>query len=67
MAMCWSSAVFSDLPDLYNDAVKFRQIIVNLLLSNAAKFTENGVSVSTASYLDDEDTLLVSVSDTVSA
>jgi signal transduction histidine kinase len=53
---------FADLPTLYNDAVKFRQIIVNLL-SNAAKFTENGVISVTASYLDDEDTLLVSVSD----
>lgn len=32
---------FSQLPEIYNDAVKFRQIIVNLL-SNAAKFTEDG-------------------------
>ena len=31
----------ADLPTLYNDAAKFRQIFTNLL-SNACKFTENG-------------------------
>ena len=31
----------SNLPTLYNDATKFRQIFTNLL-SNASKFTENG-------------------------
>ncbi|MFT7287213.1 MAG: signal transduction histidine kinase [Halieaceae bacterium] len=34
-------AGFDALPDIVNDAVKFRQIVVNLL-SNAAKFTEKG-------------------------
>ncbi|MEM1143137.1 MAG: HAMP domain-containing sensor histidine kinase [Pseudomonadota bacterium] len=33
---------FSALPSVYNDAIKFRQIVVNLL-SNAAKFTSNGL------------------------
>ena len=32
---------FSELPTLYNDANKFRQIFTNLL-GNACKFTENG-------------------------
>ena len=32
---------FSDLPTLYNDQTKFRQIFTNLM-SNACKFTENG-------------------------
>ncbi|MEH6583919.1 MAG: HAMP domain-containing sensor histidine kinase [Halioglobus sp.] len=37
---------FDQLPILYNDVAKFRQIFVNLL-SNACKFTENGyISVS---------------------
>ena len=38
---------FSELPTLYNDAAKFRQIFINLL-SNASKFTEKGyISVLT--------------------
>ena len=32
---------FSELPTLYNDQTKFRQIFTNLM-SNASKFTENG-------------------------
>ncbi len=32
---------FSELPTLYNDQAKFRQIFTNLM-SNACKFTENG-------------------------
>tara|TARA_R110002110_G_scaffold415560_1_gene650693 strand:+ start:28487 stop:30016 length:1530 start_codon:yes stop_codon:yes gene_type:complete len=39
-----------DLPRLYNDATKFRQIVTNLL-SNACKFTENGFITITARNL----------------
>ena len=38
---------FSDLPLLYNDASKFRQIFTNLL-SNACKFTRDGTITVTA-------------------
>ena len=38
---------FSDLPPLYNDASKFRQIFTNLL-SNACKFTRDGTITVTA-------------------
>lgn len=54
---------FSGLPTLYNDAVKFRQIIVNLL-SNAAKFTENG-TISVSARLDQSAQMLeIDVADT---
>ena len=56
-------ADFSELPTLYNDAVKFRQIIVNLL-SNAAKFTENG-TISVSAHLDRSARMLeIAVADT---
>ncbi len=54
---------FSDLPDLYNDAVKFRQIVVNLL-SNAAKFTANGTITVDARHDPVQQTLELTVSDT---
>ena len=38
---------FSDLPPLYNDSSKFRQIFTNLL-SNACKFTRDGTITVTA-------------------
>lgn len=38
-----------NIPKLYNDAVKFRQLILNLL-SNACKFTENGKISILVSY-----------------
>ncbi len=41
------------LPALHNDATKFRQIFVNLL-SNACKFTDQGLITLAASTLDDK-------------
>lgn len=38
-----------NIPKLYNDAIKFRQLILNLL-SNACKFTENGKISVLVSY-----------------
>ena len=54
---------FTALPALDNDAVKFRQIVVNLL-SNAAKFTENGTIRVEAAYDDTAECLQLAVSDT---
>jgi signal transduction histidine kinase len=45
-------ADFSELPTLYNDVSKFRQIFLNLL-SNACKFTENGYISILASTIED--------------
>ncbi len=53
----------SALPTIYNDAVKFRQVIVNLL-SNAAKFTEQGSIRINAAYHEDDQTVEICVSDT---
>ncbi|MEM1113834.1 MAG: HAMP domain-containing sensor histidine kinase [Pseudomonadota bacterium] len=47
-------AEMEDLPILYNDATKFRQIFVNLL-SNAFKFTERGYIHVSARQLPDRD------------
>jgi signal transduction histidine kinase len=54
---------FSSLGSIYNDSVKFRQIIVNLL-SNAAKFTENGVISIDAALDPEKEELHIAVSDT---
>ncbi len=54
---------FTALPVLNNDAVKFRQIIVNLL-SNAAKFTENGTIAVSANVDPHNHSLEIAVSDT---
>jgi len=54
---------FSALPTLYNDAVKFRQIVVNLL-SNAAKFTADGTIKVDARHDPDRQVLELTVSDT---
>ncbi|MEM1404115.1 MAG: HAMP domain-containing sensor histidine kinase [Pseudomonadota bacterium] len=51
------------VPEIENDAVKFRQIIVNLL-SNAAKFTDQGVIRITASIPEGSDMVCIEVSDT---
>ncbi|MFT6771980.1 MAG: signal transduction histidine kinase, partial [Congregibacter sp.] len=54
---------FSALPMINNDAVKFRQIIVNLL-SNAAKFTQQGIIRVSASFSEATQQLEIAVSDT---
>ena len=54
---------FSKLPPLFNDAAKFRQIVVNLL-SNAGKFTQDGTIRVEARFSAETDVLEVSVSDT---
>lgn len=50
-----------DLPDVYADLVKFKQVMYNLL-SNAVKFTPEGGSIDIHTSLDDE--FLISVTDT---
>ncbi|MDH5172049.1 MAG: ATP-binding protein, partial [Gammaproteobacteria bacterium] len=53
-----------ELPLLHNDAAKFRQVFTNLL-SNACKFTQQGVITVTARTLgEQEDRLQISVQDT---
>jgi signal transduction histidine kinase len=55
---------FGELHMLHNDAAKFRQIFTNLL-SNACKFTHQGVITVTARNLGErEDKLQISVQDT---
>ncbi|MFK7829449.1 MAG: sensor histidine kinase [Congregibacter sp.] len=54
---------FTALPEIVNDAVKFRQIVLNLL-SNAAKFTEDGEISVTANVNESRDRVEFSVSDT---
>ena len=55
-------AVPEDLPGIYADRVKFKQIMYNLL-SNAVKFTPEGGSITVdTSFNDDE--FLISVTDT---
>ncbi|TGD73990.1 HAMP domain-containing histidine kinase [Mangrovimicrobium sediminis] len=58
------TADFSDLPTLFNDATKFRQVFTNLL-SNACKFTENGtISVAAREPAGRPGWVEVSVTDT---
>jgi len=54
---------FSTLPALVNDATKFRQIVVNLI-SNAAKFTEDGTIRISAELAQDGQSVELAVSDT---
>jgi len=51
-----------DLPELYNDAVKFRQVIVNLI-SNASKFTRDGRITLAAGHDPASNTLEIRVID----
>jgi signal transduction histidine kinase/CheY-like chemotaxis protein len=53
--------IAADLPGLYTDSDKVKQILMNLL-SNAAKFTHNGTITVTARS--DNDALIMTVADT---
>lgn len=52
-----------DVPDIYNDSVKFRQLFLNLL-SNACKFTENGKISILVTYNDHSRKVIYHVTDT---
>ncbi|MDB2409725.1 ATP-binding protein [Pseudomonadales bacterium] len=52
-----------DIPNLYNDAVKFRQLFLNLL-SNACKFTHNGKITILVTYNEKTRHAVYHVSDT---
>lgn len=54
---------FSALPEMVNDAVKFRQIVLNLL-SNAAKFTADGEISISARVDESRNRVEITVSDT---
>ena len=54
---------FSRLPQINNDALKFRQIVINLL-SNAAKFTDNGCICIRAGIDEEARQLCLEVEDT---
>lgn len=55
---------FASLPAIHNDAAKFRQIFTNLL-SNACKFTENGLIIVNAQQAPEKaGWLAVSITDT---
>ncbi|NHZ71821.1 MAG: hypothetical protein GWP17_01895, partial [Aquificales bacterium] len=56
------SDIASDLPPIQADPIRIRQILINLL-SNAAKFTEDGY-INLKVSLADEEHLLVTISDT---
>jgi PAS domain S-box-containing protein len=56
-------AIPSDLPGLYADERKLKQILLNLL-SNAIKFTPDGGRVSAAAAIDGDGWLRLSVADT---
>lgn len=53
----------NDIPKLYNDAVKFRQLLLNLL-SNACKFTQNGKITILVSFNEKNNHAVFHVSDT---
>jgi signal transduction histidine kinase len=55
--------VSRDLPDLYADEIKVKQILLNLL-SNAVKFTPEGGRVTTTAQVDDGGRFVLSVADT---
>ena len=57
-----SLEVTDDLPHIYGDLRAIRQIMLNLL-SNAAKFTPTSGRITVAAHLDDNQCLVVSVSD----
>ncbi len=52
-----------NIPNLYNDSIKFRQLILNLL-SNACKFTENGKITVLVSYNEKLQQVIYHVTDT---
>lgn len=56
------TVVPEDLPNIYADPVKFKQIMYNLL-ANAVKFTQEGGTITTSAVLDGDE-FTISVTDT---
>ena len=58
-----SPTVTGDLPCLWADERRAKQVLLNLL-SNAVKFTPNGGAINTSAHLGDDGSLVITVSDT---
>ncbi|NQU60721.1 MAG: PAS domain S-box protein [Rhodospirillales bacterium] len=58
-----SASISVDLPELVADRVRVKQVLLNLL-SNAVKFTPSGGAVSVSAFIDEDRSMVVSVTDT---
>ena len=58
-----SASISVDLPELVADRVRVKQILLNLL-SNAVKFTPSGGAVTVSAFIDEDRSMVVSVTDT---